>query len=80
MDSLTLDGRLRPLSLLDHPHDLVQSGILADPRGLEAERPDDIHGRAMATSPSLFVTGMDSPVIIDSSTADPRMRSTSAEH
>src|SRR5918995_344664 len=41
-----LDGGLRPLGLLDHPHDLGEGGVLADLRCREAERSARVDGRA----------------------------------
>ena len=63
-------GALRRLRLAHEAHDLLQRGLGADPRRAEPEAPvvfivAPIHRRSGALS-----TGIDSPVSIDSSTAD----------
>ena len=64
-----LDRRLRALRVLDHADDAGERGILADLGRRNLKLPVLLSVPPMTSSPTCFSTGIDSPVIIDSSTA-----------
>ena len=62
-----LYGRLAGLGILDQADDLRQRRVSAHLGGLEAQGSGAVDRAADDLAPAVFSTGMDSPVIIDSS-------------